>query len=154
MRLSLLEGRMRAVIQRVKKTTLSVGGERIAAIEGGLAVYLGVAPDDGEKNAQAMAKKIAQLRIFEDGQGKMNLSVRDVGGAVLLISQFTLFGDCTHGNRPSFIGAARPEHAQPLYEQTAALLRELGVPVQTGVFGADMKIEQYNDGPVTILYEC
>ena len=145
---------MRAVIQRVKKTTLSVDGERVAAIEGGLAVYLGVAPDDGEKNAQAMAKKIAQLRIFEDGQGKMNLSVRDVGGAVLLISQFTLFGDCTHGNRPSFIGAARPEHAQPLYEYTADCLRALGVPVQTGVFGADMKIEQFNDGPVTILYEC
>ena len=155
MRLSLFgEKRMRAVIQRVRQTTLSVDGRRISEIRGGLAVYLGIAPEDGEKNAQAMAKKVAQLRIFEDEQGKMNRSVLDVGGEVLLISQFTLFGDCTHGNRPSFIGAARPEQARPLYEYTAECLRAFGVPVQTGVFGADMKIEQYNDGPVTILYEC
>ena len=145
---------MKAVIQRVRHTTLRVNGELIAEIEGGLAVYLGVAPSDTEKNAAAMAKKIAALRIFEDEQGKMNLSVRDVQGEVLLISQFTLFGDATHGNRPSFIGAARPETARPLYERTAHLLEEEGVPVRTGIFGADMKIEQYNDGPVTILYEC
>ena len=117
-------------------------------------MYLGVAPSDTESDAVAMAKKIAALRIFEDAQGKMNLSIRDAGGEVLLISQFTLYGDCTHGNRPSFIGAARPEHAKPLYERVAQLLRAEGLAVQTGIFGADMKIEQYNDGPVTILYEC
>ena len=145
---------MRAVIQRVRETTLKVDGKLISQIPAGLAVYLGVAPSDTEANAAAMAKKIAALRIFEDAQGKMNLSVRDSGGEILLISQFTLYGDCSHGNRPSFIGAARPEHAKPLYERVACLLQEQGFTVKTGVFGADMKIEQYNDGPVTILYEC
>ena len=145
---------MRAVIQRVKQTSLRVDGKLISEIPGGLAVYLGIAPQDREENAAAMAKKIANLRIFEDEQGKMNLSVQQSGGEILLISQFTLYGDCTHGNRPSFIGAARPEHAEPLYKYTADCLRALGLTVRTGVFGADMKIEQYNDGPVTILYEC
>ena len=145
---------MRAVIQRVRKTALNVNGKLISQIEGGLAVYLGIAPDDGEKNAAAMAKKIARLRIFEDENGKMNLSVQDVKGEVLLISQFTLYGDCSAGNRPSFIGAARPEIAEPLYLRTADLLRGYGVPVKTGIFGADMKIEQFNDGPVTVIYEC
>ena len=145
---------MRAVIQRVKKTSLSVGGQSISEIEGGLAVYLAVSPADSEKSAELMAKKIAMLRVFEDGQGKMNLSVQDVRGEVLLISQFTLYGDCSHGNSPSFIGAARPEQAQPLYERTAEAIAAYGIPVKTGVFGADMQIEQHNDGPVTILYDC
>lgn len=145
---------MKAVIQRVGRTVLHVGGEVVSEIEHGLAVYLGVAPSDTQQNAAAMAKKIAALRIFEDENGKMNLSVRDVKGEVLLISQFTLYGDATHGNRPSFIGAARPEHAEPLYEAAARFLAAEGVPVKTGVFGADMKIDQHNDGPVTILYEC
>ena len=145
---------MRAVIQRVKKTSLSVGGQSISEIEGGLAVYLAVSPADSEKSAELMAKKIAMLRVFEDGQGKMNLSVQDVRGEVLLISQFTLYGDCSDGNRPSFIGAARPEQAQPLYERTAEAIAAYGIPVKTGVFGADMQIEQHNDGPVTILYDC
>ena len=145
---------MRAVIQRVKKTSLSVGGQSISEIEGGLAVYLAVSPADSEKSAELMAKKIAMLRVFEDGQGKMNLSVQDVRGEVLLISQFTLYGDCSHGNRPSFIGAARPEQAQPLYERPAEAIAAYGIPVKTGVFGADMQIEQHNDGPVTILYDC
>ncbi len=145
---------MKAVIQRVGRTVLRVGGEVVSEIERGLAVYLGVAPSDTQQNAAAMAKKIAALRIFEDENGKMNLSVRDVKGEVLLISQFTLYGDATHGNRPSFIGAARPEHAEPLYEAAARFLAAEGVPVKTGVFGADMKIDQHNDGPVTILYEC
>lgn len=144
---------MRAVIQRVKKTLLSVDGTLVSEIPFGLAVYLGVKVGDTEKNAQAMAKKIAALRIFEDGNGKMNLSVKEVGGEILLISQFTLLGDCSHGNRPSFIEAERPERANPLYEYTAKLLRESGVTVKQGVFGADMKIQQYNDGPVTIIYE-
>lgn len=145
---------MRAVIQRVKRTSLSVDGELISEIPSGLAVYLGVAVGDEEKNAEAMAKKIAQLRIFEDAAGKMNLSVREAGGEVLLISQFTLCGDCSRGNRPSFTAAARPEQAKPLYEYVAKLLCDYGLVVRTGVFGADMKIEQYNDGPVTIIYEC
>ena len=137
---------MRAVIQRVKRTSLSVDGELISEIPSGLAVYLGVAVGDEEKNAEAMAKKIAQLRIFEDAAGKMNLSVREAGGEVLLI--------CSRGNRPSFTAAARPEQAKPLYEYVAKLLSDYGLVVRTGVFGADMKIEHYNDGPVTIIYEC
>lgn len=145
---------MKAVIQRVKKTVLSVDGKLVSEIEKGLAVYLGVGVQDTADKCEGMAKKIAQLRIFEDENGKMNLSVREAGGEVLLISQFTLYGDCSHGNRPGFIGAARPELAMPLYEEVARLLSEKGLRVKKGVFGADMKIEQYNDGPVTIIYEC
>lgn len=145
---------MKTVIQRVKRAALSVGGVMISEIGAGLAVYIGISPDDGKANAEAMAKKIAQLRIFEDEQGKMNLSVKEIGGEVLLISQFTLYGDCSHGNRPSFTGAARPEVAEPLYNYAAECLKIWGLTVKTGVFGADMKIEQYNDGPVTIVYEC
>ncbi|MDE7082307.1 MAG: D-tyrosyl-tRNA(Tyr) deacylase [Clostridia bacterium] len=144
---------MRAVIQRVKKTSLSVEGVLISEIPFGLAVYLGVKVGDEEKNAQAMAKKIAALRIFEDENGKMNKSVTEVGGEILLISQFTLLGDCSHGNRPSFIEAERPEKANGLYEYTAKLLRGYGITVKQGVFGADMKIQQFNDGPVTVIYE-
>lgn len=145
---------MKAAIQRVKKTVLSVDGKLVSEIEKGLAVYLGVGVQDTADKCEGMAKKIAQLRIFEDENGKMNLSVQEAGGEVLLISQFTLYGDCSHGNRPSFIGAARPELAMPLYEEVARLLSEKGLRVKKGVFGADMKIEQYNDGPVTIIYEC
>ena len=146
---------MRAVIQRVKDTKLSVDGMLVSEIPYGLAVYLGVGAGDPAEKCAPMAKKIAQLRIFEDENGKMNLSVKEAGGEILLISQFTLYGDCSHGNRPSFIGAARPEVAEPLYEEVAGRLRqEWGLTVKQGVFGADMKIEQYNDGPVTILYEC
>ena len=144
---------MKAVIQRVKHTTLSVDGKLISEIPFSLAVYLGVKVGDTQIQAEAMAKKIPKLRIFEDENGKMNLSVCDVGGEILLISQFTLYGDCSHGNRPSFIGAERPEAADYLYRLTADLLKSQGVPVKTGVFGADMKIEQFNDGPVTIIYE-
>ena len=144
---------MKAVIQRVKKTTLRVDGKLISEIPFGLAVYLGVKCGDSKAQAELIAKKISKLRIFEDGDGKMNLSVADVGGEILLISQFTLYGDCSHGNRPSFTEAERPEPANLLYEYTAEKLRELGMRVKTGVFGADMKIEQLNDGPVTIIYE-
>lgn len=146
---------MRAVIQRVKRTKLTVDGQLISEIHGGLAVYLGIGVCDTAEKCAMMAKKIAQLRIFEDGCGKMNLSVKDIEGEVLLISQFTLYGDCLHGNRPSFIEAARPESARPLYEEVAEILKkEWRIPVKKGVFGADMKIEQLNDGPVTIIYEC
>ncbi|MCD8294619.1 MAG: D-tyrosyl-tRNA(Tyr) deacylase [Clostridia bacterium] len=144
---------MRAVVQRVRRTALSVDGVLISEIPSGLAVYLGVKAGDTERDASYIAKKIAQLRIFPDEQGKMNLSVKDAGGEILLISQFTLYGDCTHGNRPSFITAERPEKADALYMQTADMIRSYGIPVKTGVFGADMKIEQYNDGPVTIILE-
>lgn len=144
---------MRAVIQRVKHTTLSVDGRLVSEIPFGLAVYLGVKVGDTEEMSAAMAKKIAALRIFEDENGKMNLSVGDVGGEIMLISQFTLYGDCSHGNRPSFIAAERPERANALYEATRDELISRGMTVKTGIFGADMKIEQFNDGPVTIIYE-
>ena len=144
---------MRAVIQRVKHTTLSVDGRLVSEIPFGLAVYLGVKVGDTDEMPAAMAKKIAALRIFEDENGKMNLSVGDVGGEVMLISQFTLYGYCSHGNRPSFIAAERPERANALYEATRDELILRGMTVKTGIFGADMKIEQFNDGPVTIIYE-
>lgn len=144
---------MRAVIQRVKHTTLSVDGRLVSEIPFGLAVYLGVKVGDTDEMPAAMAKKIAALRIFEDENGKMNLSVGDVGGEIMLISQFTLYGDCSHGNRPSFVAAERPERANALYEATRDELISRGMTVKTGIFGADMKIEQFNDGPVTIIYE-
>ena len=144
---------MKAVVQRVKKTTLRVEGELISEIPFGLTVFLGVKTGDTEKEAAYIAKKIAGMRIFEDENGKMNLSVQDVGGEVLLVSQFTLYGDATKGNRPSFTLAARPEVAEPLYEYTVKELASYGVTVKKGVFGADMQIEQHNDGPVTILLE-
>ena len=144
---------MKAVVQRVKKTTLSVDGELVSEISFGLTVFLGVKVGDSEKEATYLAKKIAGLRIFEDENGKMNLSVKDVGGEVLLVSQFTLYGDASHGNRPSFTLAERPEKAEPLYEYAVKELSSYGVTVKKGVFGADMKIEQFNDGPVTILLE-
>ncbi len=144
---------MKAVVQRVKRTTLSVDGKLISEIPFGLTVFLGIKCGDTQAQADYIAKKIANLRIFEDENGKMNLSVKDVGGEVLLVSQFTLYGDTSHGNRPSFTLAERPELAQPLYEYAVEALRLHGVTVKTGVFGADMKIEQYNDGPVTVLLE-
>lgn len=144
---------MKAVVQRVKKTTLSVDGELVSEIPFGLTVFLGVKVGDSEKQAEYLAKKIAGLRIFEDENGKMNLSVKDVGGEVLMVSQFTLYGDASHGNRPSFTLAERPEKAQPLYDFAVNELSSYGVTVKKGVFGADMQIEQHNDGPVTILLE-
>ena len=144
---------MKAVAQRVKKTTLSVDGELISEIPFGLVVFLGVKVGDEKESASYLMKKVANLRVFEDENGKMNLSVKDVGGEVLLVSQFTLYGDASHGNRPSFTLAERPERANELYEFAVESLREHGVTVKTGVFGADMQIAQINDGPVTILLE-
>lgn len=144
---------MKAVIQRTGKTSLSVDSKLISEIPFGLTVYFGVEVGDTEKQAEAFAKKIVRLRIFEDENGKMNKSVIDVKGEILFVSQFTLLADCSHGNRPDFIAAERPEKAELLYERTAELMRGYGVTVKTGVFGADMKISQYNDGPVTIVYE-
>lgn len=145
---------MKFVAQRVASATLCVSGELVSEIGRGLVVYLGVKAGDNEKQAEKAMEKVALLRVFEDEAGKMNLSVRDVQGEVLLVSQFTLYGDAKKGNRPSFSEAERPERADALYEHAVSYLRSLGVPVQTGVFGADMQIEQHNDGPVTIIYEC
>lgn len=144
---------MKSVIQRVKSTRLSVDGKTVSQIPCGLVVYLGIKVGDTLRECELTAKKIAALRVFEDENGKMNLSVKETGGELLLVSQFTLYGDCSHGNRPSFTCAERPELAEKLYEYTAECLRGYGVTVKQGVFGADMKIEQYNDGPVTIIYE-
>ncbi|MBE7079536.1 MAG: D-tyrosyl-tRNA(Tyr) deacylase [Clostridiales bacterium] len=145
---------MKAVVQRVKYTSLSVDGRLISEIPFGLTVFLGVKVGDSEKEAEYLAKKIAALRVFEDENGKMNLSVKDVGGEVLLVSQFTLYGDTSHGNRPSFTLAERPEKAEPLYEYAVQALQAHGVTVKKGVFGADMQIRQENDGPVTIFIEA
>ncbi|MBQ7368832.1 MAG: D-tyrosyl-tRNA(Tyr) deacylase [Clostridia bacterium] len=144
---------MKAVAQRVKKTSLSVDGELISEIPFGLTVFLGIKVGDTKSEADYMARKIANLRVFEDENGKMNLSVKDVGGEVLLVSQFTLYGDTSHGNRPSFTLAERPEQAEPLYEYAVSALQAQGVTVKKGVFGADMQIQQHNDGPVTVLLE-
>ena len=144
---------MKFVAQRVNGATLSVNGQLVSEIGHGLVVYFGVKVGDNEKQADKCAEKIANLRIFEDEAGKMNLSVKDVSGEVLFVSQFTLYGDCRKGNRPSFTEAERPERANPLYEYAAEKLREQGVSVKLGVFGADMRICQENQGPVTIIYE-
>jgi len=145
---------MRAVVQRVKETSLTVDGKLISKIPFGLTVFLGVKAGDTEKEASYLMKKISSLRIFEDENGKMNLSVKDVGGEVLLVSQFTLYGDASHGNRPSFTLAERPEKAESLYEYAVKELSSYGITVKKGVFGADMQIDQHNDGPVTILLEA
>jgi len=130
-----------------------VDGALISEIPFGLVVFLGVKVEDKKESADFLMKKVANLRIFEDEDGKMNQSVLDVGGEVLLVSQFTLYGDAAKGNRPSFSLAERPERANELYEYAVDVLRSYGVPVKTGVFGADMQIQQQNDGPVTILLE-
>ena len=144
---------MRALIQRVSSGKVSVDDQVIAQIGHGLVILLGIGHDDGEEQAAYLAEKIANLRIFEDEQGKTNLSFLDVGGEALLVSQFTLYADTHKGRRPSFINAALPDVAEPLVERFAELLRGHGVPTQTGQFGAHMLVEINNDGPVTIWLE-
>ena len=144
---------MRTVIQRVKRAALKVDGKLISEISEGLVVYLGIAVSDDEGKCGVLANKVSKLRIFSDNDGKMNLSVKDIGGEILVVSQFTLCGDCSRGNRPNFSGAERPAYAEQLYKLTVQKLRDLNITVKTGVFGADMKIEQLNDGPVSIIYE-
>ena len=144
---------MKFVAQRVLRAALSVNDAPVSELGNGLVVFLGVKAGDTAAAAEKCMDKLANLRVFEDAAGKMNLSVKDVGGEVLLVSQFTLYGDVKRGNRPSFTDAERPEAANLLYEYAAACLSAHGVPVKRGVFGADMRIEQVNDGPVTILYE-
>jgi D-tyrosyl-tRNA(Tyr) deacylase len=142
---------MRAVVQRVTHATVAVEGEVVGAIGNGLLVLLGVATDDGAEEADLLAGKVARLRILESADGKLDLSVLDTGGEILVVSQFTLLATATKGNRPGFSGAARPEVAKPLVERFCAALSGLGVPVATGVFGARMSVELVNDGPVTII---
>lgn len=144
---------MRAVIQRVTRASVTVEGDRVSEIRDGLLILLGIGPNDNEDNARAMTKKIAALRIFQDEADKMNLSVRDIGGSAIVVSQFTLYADCRKGNRPSFVGAAAPDLASPLVDRFVELLEEQGVPSQTGVFGAHMDVELLNSGPVTIILE-
>ena len=145
---------MRAVVQRVTEASVTVDGSVVGAIGPGLLVLLGVGPEDTEAQARWLANKLVGLRIFEDEAGKMNLSLLDIGGGALVVSQFTLFGDCSKGRRPSFVHAAPPAIAEPLYERFADLVREAGVErVQTGVFGASMSVALVNDGPVTLILE-
>ena len=144
---------MKAVIQRVLRSSVTVGGESIAQIGRGLAVLLGVEKGDTENQADYLADRIAGIRIFEDECGKMNLSVRDVGGEALVVSQFTLAGDCRKGRRPGFDNAAPPEDAKQLYERFTDSLRGFGVPVKTGRFQAEMLFSIENDGPVTFVLE-
>jgi D-tyrosyl-tRNA(Tyr) deacylase len=144
---------MRAVIQRVKQSAVTVDGRLVGNIGMGLLVLLGVAADDGPKDAKFLAEKIIGLRIFEDATGKMNLSLTDVGGEMLVVSQFTLFGDCRKGRRPSFTAAAPPDLADFLYESFIDHVRQSGVIVKTGVFGAMMDVSLTNDGPVTLILD-
>lgn len=144
---------MRAVIQRVERASVSVEGEIKGQIGAGFLVLIGVEEGDGDADFKYIADKVPNLRVFEDDQGKMNRSLLDVGGEVLAVSQFTLLGDARGGRRPSFIAAARPETADPMYERLVAEWRARGIRVETGVFGAHMKVALVNDGPVTILLD-
>lgn len=144
---------MRAVIQRVERASVSVEGEIRGQIGAGFLVLIGVEEGDGDADFRYIAEKVPNLRVFEDEQGKMNRSLLDVGGELLAVSQFTLLGDARGGRRPSFITAARPETADPIYERLVADWRARGIRVETGVFGAHMKVSLVNDGPVTILLD-
>ena len=144
---------MRAVVQRVSRGQVSVDNKVVASIHRGLVVLLGVSPTDTSQDAQSLAEKVVNLRIFEDDAGKMNLSCLDVNGEILAVSQFTLYADTRRGRRPSFTGAAKPDLAEPLCERFVESLRAMGVSAQTGIFGAHMLVELINDGPVTILLE-
>ena len=144
---------MRTVIQRVKRGSVTVDGELVSQIERGLVILVGVGKSDGEAQADWLAEKIANLRIFEDEAGKMNRSLLEAGGSALVVSQFTLYGDTQKGRRPSFIDAAQPEQAEPLVAYFGQRLVFYGVPVRTGIFRTDMLVEIHNDGPVTIILE-
>jgi D-tyrosyl-tRNA(Tyr) deacylase len=144
---------LKVVVQRVTAATVHVGDDIVSCIGRGLLVLVGIGHDDGEEQARWIAGKIVGLRVFEDTDGRLNRSVVDIGGEVLIVSQFTLLGDCSKGRRPSFVDAARPQVASPLVQRLAALVAELGIPAQQGVFGAHMRVELVNDGPVTLVIE-
>lgn len=141
---------MRIVIQKIKSGAVRVQGQVTGQIEQGFLLYIGISPDDDESDLAYCVRKVSQMRLFEDQEGKMNLSLMDVGGAILSVSQFTLYADTKKGNRPSFASAAKPDYAQALYDRFNHLLRDLGIRVETGVFGAMMEVDAINDGPVTI----
>ena len=144
---------MKLVIQRVSRAQVDVDGKTVGKIDRGFMVLVGVTHTDTEQTADYLATKLCNLRVFRDENDKMNLAIKDVGGSLLLISQFTLYADCTGGNRPAFIDAAKPEVAEKLYDYFCEKCREKGIEVQKGIFGADMKVSLLNDGPVTIIME-
>jgi D-tyrosyl-tRNA(Tyr) deacylase len=144
---------MRVVLQRVSRASVTIDGRTAGAVERGFCLLVGLTHADTEATVDWMAEKVAGLRLFSDADGKMNLGLEEVGGAVLVISQFTLYGDAAKGRRPSFVDAARPEHAIPLYERFVTALRGRGLEVATGEFGAHMLVEIHNDGPVTLILE-
>ena len=144
---------MKLVVQRVKKAEVKVDGSIIGKIDKGFLVLIGIKVGDTKEQADYLVKKLCNLRVFSDENDKMNLSIKDVKGKLLIVSQFTLYGDCSQGNRPSFIEAARPEEANPLYEYFCNQCELNDIEVQKGIFGADMKVELINDGPVTIIIE-
>lgn len=144
---------MRLVIQRSKEAKVTVDGEVTGSIDKGFVILVGVTHDDTEKDAAFLAEKAANLRVFEDEAGKMNLSLLDVGGEILSVSQFTLYGDCRKGRRPNFMDAAKPDHAETVYEAFNTFLVEKGIKVETGVFGAMMDVQLTNDGPVTLIID-
>lgn len=144
---------MRAVLQRVSEASVFIEGQCVGHIERGILLLLGIAQEDGPEECDFLAEKTVNLRIFGDREGKMNRSVLETGGGILVVSQFTLYGDCKKGRRPSFFGAARPETAIPLYERFLAKLQERGIPIASGRFGADMQVMLTNDGPVTIFLD-
>jgi D-aminoacyl-tRNA deacylase len=147
------EAIMRLLLQRVRRGEVTVAGRSVAKISLGMVILVGIAPGDGEQQARYLAEKVANLRIFEDEAGKFNRSLLDVGGRAIVVSQFTLYAEARKGRRPAFTAAAQPEQAAPLVERFAELLRQQGVPTQTGEFGAHMLVEIENDGPVTIWLE-
>ena len=144
---------MKAVLTRVKYASVAIDGETVGKIGQGFLILLGVGPQDTEKECRLLAEKALGLRIFEDENGKMNLGLEQVGGEVLVVSQFTLYGNCRKGRRPDFLAAARPEVAIPLYEKFVSLCREKGIHTETGVFGAEMLVESVNDGPLTLVVD-
>ena len=144
---------MKLVIQRVKNAKVDVDGKTVGSIERGFLVLLGVTHTDTKETADYLVKKLCKLRVFEDENKKMNLSIKDVGGQILIVSQFTLYADCSGGNRPSFVNAAKPDLANELYEYFCEKCKEEEIEVQKGIFGADMKVSLLNDGPVTIILE-
>jgi len=144
---------MRSILQRVKYASVTVDGETVGKIEKGILVFLGVSDEDTDEDLKYLADKVRGLRIFEDEDEKMNLSVEDIKGEILVISQFTLFGDCRKGKRPSFSSAGRPDYANEMYEKFIEYLKGTGIKTERGVFGADMKVELLNDGPVTLMLD-